>query len=85
MANTVDFYLYHTLGCHLCEDAEAIVLAASAGNTCQYQKVDIADDDGLVERYGVHIPVFYRLVDGKELFWPFDEVQVAEFLKLSES
>jgi glutaredoxin len=67
--------LYNTLGCHLCEHAEAILDAAQ----CTYEGVDIADDLTLLERYGVRIPVV-RDVDGRELGWPFDTAQLMAFL-----
>lgn len=67
------YKLYSSEGCHLCELAFAI---------CQpllnekLQIVDIVDDETLVERYGVHIPVLERLDTHEELFWPFDAQQV---------
>jgi len=46
--------------------------------------IDIVEDEALVERYGVHIPVL-ECVDEhnnkKELFWPFNEDQVSKLLK----
>ena len=67
--------LYTTLGCHLCEHAEAILDAAR----CSYKAVDIAEDLTLLERYGVRIPVV-RDAQGRELGWPFDTVQLMAFL-----
>ena len=68
-----EFLLYHTLGCHLCEDAEAILAPLSARLKVSYRKVDIADDDLLVERYGVRIPVLCHVASSAELGWPFDD------------
>ena len=42
--------------------------------------VDIADSDGLFERYGLLIPVLRRVDTGQELGWPFDTAQVVNFL-----
>jgi len=39
------------------------------------QKLDIATNDELVERYGMAIPVL-QAESGAELFWPFDDEQV---------
>ena len=38
--------------------------------------VEIADDEELLERYGVRIPVLRRLDTGEELDWPFDVAAV---------
>ena len=67
--------LYTTLGCHLCEHAEAILEAG--GHV--FQPKDIADDLDLMERYGVRIPVV-RDGAGRELGWPFDGTQLEAFL-----
>jgi glutaredoxin len=52
--------LYQRAGCHLCEEARA-VLDASIGPDA-YQQVDIDADDDLVVRYGFRVPVI--AVDG---------------------
>jgi hypothetical protein len=67
--------LYTTLGCHLCEHAEAILHDAP----CTFVGVDIAEDVALLKRYGVRIPVL-RDDKGRELGWPFDATQLAAFL-----
>jgi hypothetical protein len=73
--------LYGTAGCHLCEDAEALVaglrpdfpeLAAEA--------VDIAGDDELLDRYGTRIPVLVDPASGAELGWPFDAAALRAFV-----
>lgn len=69
--------LYGTLGCHLCDDAEALlapvlVAVSAVGSDCEIECIDIADDDGLLEQYGARIPVLRRIADGAELGWPFD-------------
>ncbi|MCK9199530.1 MAG: glutaredoxin family protein [Gallionella sp.] len=68
--------LYGTTYCHLCEDAEAVL--NEAGVSAAY--IDIADDDGLIERYGTLIPVLRRSDTGAELGWPFDAGMVMRFL-----
>ncbi len=65
--------LYATSGCHLCERAEALVRGAVA---VAFRPVEIADDEDLLERYGVRIPVLRRLDTGEELDWPFDAAAV---------
>lgn len=61
--------LYGTLSCHLCEQAEAVLHAARL--TAEY--IDIAENDALLEIYGMRIPVVQRVDSGTELDWPFDE------------
>jgi hypothetical protein len=68
--------LYGTTGCHLCEDAEEIL--RRLGIATAY--VDIADDDRLLELYGVRIPVLKRMDSNAELGWPFDAAAVTRFL-----
>lgn len=69
--------LYGTSCCHLCEQAEAIL--HDAGIAAEH--VDIAENDELLERYGIRIPVLRRADNGAELGWPFDAAAVAAFLK----
>jgi glutaredoxin len=59
--------LYTTDGCHLCEEAKALLLAAATRCSVRIEEVDIADDDRLLQRYGVHIPVIARQDNGREL------------------
>lgn len=64
--------LYSTEGCHLCEDAEALLeLLKQRQPQLRWSVVDIADKDELFERYGWSIPVV-RDPGGRELSWPFD-------------
>lgn len=71
--------LFGTLGCHLCEVAEA-VLMPFVEHGLLVELVDIAEDEALIERYGLIIPVLRRCDSGAELFWPFDAEQVVAFL-----
>ena len=68
--------LYTTGGCHLCEQAEALVRRQTAG----VSTIEIVDDGELLERYGVRIPVLRRLDTGGELDWPFDVAAVRRLL-----
>ena len=71
--------LYSTDGCHLCEDAEALLrLLKQEQAQLSWSVVDIADNDDLFERYGWSIPVL-RDAAGKELCWPFDLKTLSEF------
>ena len=75
--------LYTTLGCHLCEKAEAVIAALPSSTTVSYQSVEIAEDPHLIEQYGIRIPVLKKPSDGSELGWPFDSEQLMAWLKAS--
>ncbi|WP_415890844.1 glutaredoxin family protein [Neptuniibacter sp. SY11_33] len=73
--------LMGTVGCHLCEVAEQLIASSVDMQKYAIYQVDIADDDDLVERYGVKIPVLLDLESKDELEWPFDQSQLLEFLQ----
>jgi glutaredoxin-like protein DUF836 len=80
------FILYGTLGCHLCELAEAqlaplLALLQQQALVIEIECVDIADADALLQRYGELIPVLRRLRDDAELGWPFEEQTLHDFLR----
>ena len=72
--------LFGTLGCHLCEIAEAEIMPLVESGLL-VELVDITDPDDLTEVYGLRIPVLRRLDTGAELDWPFETEQVVNFLK----
>lgn len=76
--------LYHTAGCHLCEQAEERVLACLAARGMDpaacLRRTDIADDGELLERYGVLIPVLREEASGRELNWPFGPEEIQSLL-----
>lgn len=74
----MDIRLYGTTCCHLCDDAKAILQELEI----EADYIDIVEDDELLEKYGVRIPVLKRLDTGAELGWPFDAVVVLRFLEL---
>ena len=61
--------LYTRPGCHLCEDARALIEQVCAELDESYAEVSIADDADLERRYRERIPVV--LVDGEEAFTYF--------------
>ena len=70
--------LYGTEFCHLCDEAEAVLIKGGFGADF----IDIAEDDALLEKYGTRIPVLQRMDTGAELGWPFDATAVLRFLEL---
>ena len=74
------FTLYGTSACHLCDQAAALLDAErDNGARFDFERVDISEDDGLFERYGLTIPVL-RHPDGRELNWPFEATALGRFL-----
>ncbi|WP_313059398.1 glutaredoxin family protein [Pseudomonas rhodesiae] len=71
--------LFGTLGCHLCEIAEAVMMPL-VEHGLQVELMDITDPEDLTEVYGLRIPVLRRADTGAELDWPFDTDQVVAFL-----
>ncbi|NCE93222.1 glutaredoxin family protein [Pseudomonas sp. L13] len=71
--------LFGTLGCHLCEIAEAEVMPL-VEHGLLVELVDITDPQDLTDVYGLRIPVLRRMDTGAELDWPFDTEQVVAFL-----
>ena len=64
--------LYTRPGCHLCDDARAVVERVCAELGEEYAEVDIDSDPALLHRFGEEIPVTF--VDGRQHdFWRVDE------------
>ncbi|ARU57144.1 MAG: glutaredoxin family protein [Pseudomonadales bacterium] len=76
-----EIILYTTLGCHLCEQAEQVLREVNQHLPIQWTKKDIADDDQLVERYGIRIPVLYVEGYADDLGWPFAPDDLIRWLK----
>ena len=67
--------LYGKPGCHLCDDARAIVEAVCAELGVGWTEIDITQDPALVREYGEQIPV--TLVDGRRHdFWRVDPARL---------
>lgn len=72
--------LMTTDGCHLCDQAIAVLQAVLKPGDAEVDLVDIAYDDQLMERYATRIPVLRSPISGLELGWPFDEHRLREYL-----
>lgn len=67
-------------GCHLCEDARAIVARVTGELGVPLEEWDITADAELYRRYAEQIPV--TLVDGRQHdFWRVDEQRLREALR----
>jgi glutaredoxin len=67
--------LYSRPGCHLCDDARAVIARVCADLGEEYAEVSIDGDPELQRRFGEEIPV--TLVDGRQHdFWRVDEARL---------
>jgi len=64
--------LYERPGCHLCDEARAVLDQAGV----RYDRVDIESDDELFKRYLERIPVV--TIDGREAFEFFIDERALE-------
>jgi glutaredoxin len=71
--------LYGKPGCHLCDDARAVVEAVCAELGVGFTEIDITTDPELFRRYGEQIPV--TVVDGRQHdFWRVDPARLRKAL-----
>jgi glutaredoxin len=71
--------LYGKPGCHLCDDARAIVAQVCAELGVTWSEIDITQDEQLFKEYGEQIPVTF--VDGRQHdFWRVDPVRLKRAL-----
>lgn len=63
--------LYTTSHCHLCEQALALLISIKQQHAIDWLTIEISDDDKLIEKYGIKIPVLQRVDNQAELNWPF--------------
>ena len=65
--------------CHLCDQALDL-LSPQLRAPYRLEQVDVTSSLDLKKRYGWKIPVLRREDTQAELHWPFDAVQLADFL-----
>jgi hypothetical protein len=74
--------LLGTAGCHLCEEAEAIVYAYLKTQTgFNIEHIDIVEYAEWQEIFALRIPVLLHEESAKSLDWPFTETQLIDFIK----
>ena len=71
--------LYGTKGCHLCDNAEILLMQAQCVLPMTWQYIDIALDENLVTQYGSKIPVLLSLT-GQQLDWPFSLLDIQKIM-----
>lgn len=83
---TTKLSFYTTAGCHLCEQAKALLQQLLVHHPGRYQieVIDIVESDALIEQYGHHIPVLSGHQQGQTaLHWPFDYIDLLAYLELA--
>ncbi|MDZ5622694.1 glutaredoxin family protein [Nocardioides bizhenqiangii] len=71
--------LYSRPGCHLCDDARAVITAVCAELGEEYVEISIDDDPALQSRFAEEIPVTF--VDGRQHdFWRVDPARLRRAL-----
>ncbi|MFY9231302.1 MAG: glutaredoxin family protein [Candidatus Nanopelagicales bacterium] len=69
-------------GCHLCDDARAIIISVCADTETTWEEVSIEDDPALFDEHWDRIPVV--LVDGRPHdFWRVDADRLRSALATS--
>ena len=58
----------------------ALVECHEAGHHLLVELIDIAEQEAMVERYGLRIPVLRRCDTGAELDWPFDAATLSAWM-----
>jgi hypothetical protein len=66
----------------LCDEAEELLHVSGLGES--YLRVDIETDLELLKQYGIYVPVLKRTDNELELFWPFDQAELAAFLETNK-
>lgn len=70
--------VYSKPGCHLCDEAKAMIENAGVSDRFTLVEVNIESDPELLRKYKYDIPVV--MIDGVECFW--HRVDVQEFKKI---
>lgn len=75
--------IYTGVGCHLCDRGRAVAQPVAESRGWRLAAIAITGDAGLMERYGLRIPVL-QAPSGAELDWPFSPGQVRRLLIAEE-
>jgi glutaredoxin len=76
----VPVILYSKPGCHLCEDARALLEGLQTRHPVRIEEVDIRSDPDLFRKYNLRIPVI-AFADGTEIEAPLQPAQLRSTLK----
>ena len=73
--------LYTTSHCHLCEQAVALLTNLKDQYHIEWILKEISDNDDLIEKYGIRIPVIKRTDIQVDLNWPFSENDIVMLIQ----
>jgi glutaredoxin len=73
----MDVIMYTKIGCPLCEKAKRVLIELQEERSFNLQEIDIYQDDSLLEKYQLMIPVV--AIDGEEV--AFGQIQKVEIRK----
>jgi glutaredoxin len=73
--------LYTTSHCHLCEQALELLIKLKERYPIHWLSKEISEDDDLIEKYGIRIPVIQRVDNQSELNWPFSAEDIVMLIK----
>ncbi|MGA1742147.1 MAG: glutaredoxin family protein [Pseudohongiellaceae bacterium] len=76
--------LYTTLGCHLCDEAAAMINQQDVADLALFM-VEITESENLLKEYGVRIPVLKFEDSERELAWPFTMAELSKFLEVQKT
>jgi len=77
----INLILYSTSHCHLCEQAEALLLEVALEHELHWESIEITDNANLYELYEIKIPVLKRVDTDVEICWPFNEDDIQLLLR----
>lgn len=75
--------LYTTSHCHLCEEAMSLLIEIATQYNIDWLSQEIADDNTLLERYGLRIPVIKNNDTENEISWPFTTREIVDLIENS--
>jgi glutaredoxin len=80
MPDTVQIDIYSRPGCHLCDEAKAVIERVQQRCPFTFRIINIDEDPVLVAAYGTEIPVVF--INGNRAFkYHVDEVQLEKKVK----
>lgn len=77
----MNIILYTGPHCHLCDLAKSLLDQAAQSRQLRVNQINVRSDSELYHLYGARIPVLKREDNQQELGWPFDTVQLEQFLQ----
>ncbi len=78
LMSTINLYLFSTAYCHLCDQAQQLLVNLGVES---FTIIEIIDDAELLSLYGLRIPVLQGNVTKAELNWPFNADDIVIFLR----